>query len=199
MYLRVSEILARLQDFSSIDPAVMDNKQKIGTNVHESILRDSVGDFPFLETERAAAYFGSYMIWKKKNSPVYRLQVPRLYCNGLMITGEIDALIDNGHGDPMLVDWKCSASANEEIWNMQAHFYSYLLEVNGLKISRMTWVNLRERKVKEKGDLGEDILRYAAAAPKIYEFHFNENILSRCIQEAQIAWEEKRNSLEIDF
>lgn len=200
MHIRVSEILGRLQDFSSVDSAVLKNKTDIGKNVHEAIVQDSVGDFPLIDTERGSAFFGSYLIWKKKTNPVYRMQVPRLYCNELMITGEIDALIDNGHGDPILVDWKCSAESNEEIWSMQAHFYWYLLKVNNVSVSNtMRWVNLRERKIKEKGSLGENVLRYAASAPKIHEFNFDENILSRCIQEAQKAWEEKKNSLEIDY
>ncbi len=200
-YLRVSEILARLQNFDAIDPEVLDNKAKIGTNVHNAILQDTAGDFPLLETQRASAYFGSYLMWKKKEKPVFKMQVPRLYCNDLMITGEIDGLIEtNRHQSPVLIDWKCSASANEEIWNMQAHFYWYLLERNGITAScnEMKWINLRHEKKVEMGPLGEKIVRYHPLAPKICNFVFNENTLSQCIQEAHKAWEEKKNSHVLD-
>lgn len=198
-YLRVSEILSRLQDFSTIDPAILDNKKKIGTNVHKAILDDSEGSFPLLESEREAAYFGSYMMWKKKEHPKFKIQVPRLYCHELMITGEIDGLIE-GQNKPILVDWKCSANAHEEIWSMQAHFYWYLLQVNGIEVAdRMLWINLRQRKWRDEDGSGQVVDRYAHLAPKVCEFQFNENVLSRCIEEANKAWEEKKNSLVVDF
>lgn len=199
-YLRVSEILGRLQDFSKIDPEVLAEKCRIGTNVHESILQDSLGDFPLLETERAAAYFGSYAIFKAKEKPTYKMQVPRLYDDELMITGEIDGLVEGSLNVPYIIDWKCSANANEEIWEMQAHFYWYLLKSNNIEIApNMKWVNLRVRKTWEEGKCGEKIARYHAAKPKVHDFMFNENVLSRCIDEANRAWEEKRNSLVLDF
>lgn len=199
-YLRVSEILARLQDFGNIDPEVLENKQKIGTNVHEAILSDSIGDYPLLETERVAAYFGSYERWKNKEKPNYKMQIPRLYCDDLRITGEIDALADFGMKHPTLCDWKCSATPNPEIWNLQAHFYWYLLKQNGIEVSdHMKWVNLRHKKWIEEGSCGELIERYASLPPVVVDFFFNEESLSRCIQEAQKAWEEKKDSLVLDF
>lgn len=202
LYLRVSEILARLQNFKAIDPEVLENKARIGTNVHKAILDHSQGQFPLLESERESAYFGSYLIWEKKEKPNWKVQVPRLYCDDLMITGEIDGLIEtNRHQSPVLIDWKCSATPNKEIWNMQAHFYWYLLDKNGMTPScgEMQWVNLRHRKWEEEGPCGELITRYSALAPLVCKFVFNENVLSQCIQEAYKAWEEKKNSLLEDF
>lgn len=195
LYIRVSEILSRLQNFSVIDPIMLENKAKIGTDVHKAIIEDAVGDFPVLETQRASAYFASYLLWKNKAKPEYCVQVPRLYDNELMITGEIDALVRVPNGRPYIADWKCSANANEEIWNMQAHFYWYLLKQNNIEVSdKMVWVNLRHRKWYE-----DNHERYSPMAPKVYEFHFDENILSRCFDEANKAWEEKKNSIVVDF
>lgn len=195
MYIRVSEILGRLQNFGGIDEAVLNAKAEIGTNVHQAIVDDTIGDFPMLKTDRACAYFGSYEIWKKKEKPKFRMQVPRLYDDELMITGEIDGLIEtNRHNFPVLIDWKCSASANEEIWEMQAHFYWYLLNVNGISVSKdkMIWVNLRHGKKYIDGGLEGKIVKYYPMAPKIVEFSYNESVFSRCVEEALKTWEEKK-------
>ncbi len=201
MYLRVSEILGRLQNFAGIDEEVLKNKQEIGTNVHRAIVDHTIGDFPMLQTERACAYFGSYELWKKKENPKFLMQVPRLYDDEFMITGEIDGLIEmSKHRLPVLIDWKCSASANEDIWEMQAHFYWYLLKQNRIDVSKekMIWVNLRTKKTYVDGGPDGKSVKYSAVAPKIYEFCFNENTLSRCIDEALKAWEEKKSSQMFD-
>jgi PD-(D/E)XK nuclease superfamily protein len=200
-YIRVSEILGRLQDFSGIDEGVLENKAKIGTNVHQAIVEDTIGDFPILKCDRAAAYFGSYEIWKKKENPRFKIQVPRLYDNDLMITGEIDGLIETTRFNlPVLIDWKCSASANEDIWNMQAHFYLYLLKQNNIDVckDKMIWINLRAKKAYVDGGPEGKSIKYYPLAPKIYEFSYNDQVLSRCVDEAIKAWEEKKASLMFD-
>ena len=126
-------------------------------------------------------------MWHKNNKdPI--TQVPRLYCNSIMLTGECDGLI-NGVD---LVDWKCSAMANERIWNMQAHMYYYLLGVNGYTVSeRMKWVNLKHKKTirrDQKSKLGTMI--FYAQEPQVYEFKFDQNVLSECLDEVNKYWEE---------
>ena len=201
MYLRVSEILGRLQTFAHIDENVLKAKTDIGTNVHRAIVEDTIGDFPMLKTERAAAYFGSYEMWKAKEKPVFKMQVPRLYDDELMITGEIDGLIETTrHNLPVLIDWKCSATASEEIWEMQAHFYLYLLQRNNIDVckDKMIWVNLREKKTYIDGGSEGKSVKYSPVAPKIYEFSYNENTMSRCVEEAIKAWEEKKMGIIFD-
>jgi hypothetical protein len=201
MYIRVSEILGRLQNFGGIDEEVLKAKADIGTNVHQAIVDDTVGDFPILKTDRACAYFGSYEMWKNKEKPKFKIQVPRLYDDELMITGEIDGLIEtNRHNLPLLIDWKCSASANEEIWEMQAHFYWYLLKQNGLEVSkeRMLWINLKEKKTYMDGGPQGRTVKYSPMAPKVYEFSYKESVFSRCCQEAIKTWEEKKASQMFD-
>lgn len=203
MYIRVSEILARLQTFPTHDPIALDNRNKkgvIGTNVHNAVLSDAVGDFPLLNTEREAAYFGSYKMWQKKEKPVFKMQVPRLYDDELMITGEIDGLVQGAMAHPYLVDWKCSASPNEQIWEMQLHFYWYLLKQNRIEVApNMKLVNFRHKKWVENDENGDPVARYSAIPPRVYDFSFKENVLSHCIDEAHKAWTEKKDALVLDF
>lgn len=186
-HVRVSEILARLQSYADIDPEILEAKAKIGTNVHQAIVQDCDDEFVVLETDRAQAYFESYKLWKKGRIADIA-QVPRLYCDDLMITGECDGLLNNWK----LIDWKCSASANPKIWNMQAHFYWYLLHQNGYKVSDiMLWINLRHTKnIKKDPKTNLGYCTYHALQPVVHEFKFDEEVLSECIDEANKYWEE---------
>jgi hypothetical protein len=200
-YIRVSEILARLQDFSHVDVDVLTAKQKLGCQVHHAITEDAQGMFPLLETPRAASYFSSYLLWKRDVKPLYKMQETRLYDDELRITGQIDALIGMGNGSCRLVDWKCSANISEEIWMMQAHFYWYLLRQNKIDVStNFEWVNLRSKKVIEGYDEeGAPIITYHPLKPRCLKFDFQQNILSRCLDEAIKAWEEKKTEELVDF
>jgi len=184
--VRVSDILKRFYSYGDVDPEVLAAKAAIGTNVHKAIIQDCDNEFVVLETDRAQAYFESYKRWNGKRPNIR--QVPRLYCHDLKITGECDGLLDGFS----LIDWKCSASANVRIWNMQAHFYWYLLDINGYNAShKMLWVNLRHSKHVRKdpqSNLGRII--YSPLDPVVYEFMFDENVLSQCIDEVNMYWEE---------
>lgn len=195
-YVRVSEILKRFSDYSDVDPVMLDEKAKIGTEVHEAIVRDCAEDFVVLNHKRSEAYFESYKIWKQKQFLVIE-QVPRLYCDKLMITGECDGIL----GDNWLLDWKCSASPNKEVWNMQAHFYWYLLKQNGHKVSdTMYWINLRHDKHTFRDSKTGAIKRveYTPKEPVVYKFKFDEKVLSECLDEAVKYWEEKNAALCVD-
>ena len=197
-YVRVSEILARLQSYADIDPEILEAKAKIGTNVHQAIVQDCAGEFVVLESDRAHAYFESYKMWEKSMKPWNIDQIPRLYCDTLMLTGECDGLMTyvshagNIKSGPQLIDWKCSASPSLKIWNMQAHFYWYLLHENGYRaLDSMFWVNLRHTKHYKKDpetNLGYNT--YHALSPVVHEFKFDEKVLSECIDEVNKYWEE---------
>lgn len=189
-YVRVSEILARFQDYKDIDPVVLEAKAKIGTNVHKAIIQDCADDFVVIETDRAQAYFESYKMWKDKNKESHIKQVDRLFCDDLMLTGECDGLLNSSS----LIDWKCSATANKKIWNMQAHMYWYLLEVNGTTASEnMLWVNLRH----DKHVYGKKV-SYTPKSPICYEFKLDESVLTECLNEVRKYWEEKSSALCVD-
>jgi hypothetical protein len=189
-YVRVSQILARLQSYADVDPIVLEEKAKIGTNVHKAIMQDCANEFVVFESDRARAYFESYIMWRGHQLDIR--QVPRLYCDKLMITGECDGLLNN----MQIIDWKCSASANLKIWNMQAHFYWYLLKENGYDpYDKMLWINLRHtNRSKKDPETREWYRTYHALNPIVHEFTFDENVLSECIDEVNRYWEEYNNT-----
>src|SRR5574338_1223303 len=142
-YVRISDILARLQSFTHIDHDVLAAKAEIGTRVHDAINKDSQDIFndDIEKGSREQAYFSSYLLWKARENPQYLMMETRLFDDNLMITGQMDALIAGKDG-PILIDYKTSAKPNLEIWNMQAHFYWYLMNANNIKIGNtMKWIN----------------------------------------------------------
>jgi PD-(D/E)XK nuclease superfamily protein len=206
-YIRVSEILARLQNFGKMDQAILENKQEIGKRTHKAITMDIHGEECIDHCERSRAYFDSYLDYKEHHlfDTRFMLTEARFYDDELMITGEIDAFA-NSCGQNVIYDWKTSASANKKIWEMQAHFYYYLMQANGIQPDCMIWVNLRHDKTPLLDDDGQPVLdimdcktmTYVAKKPIAYEFKFNKNVMQECIVEAQKCWEEKKANFEID-
>lgn len=178
-YVRVSDIIGHLQDFSKIDPKVLDAKAKLGTNVHAAIGQLVTGEFPYLESEKAVGYLRSYERWHAEHKPQYLRMEQRLYCDNLMITGQMDAIVSVGNDQHMLIDFKCSYKPSPDIWTLQAHFYHYLCKVNSIPTSnKMTWINLQK-------DGGK---------PKILTFEYSDDIMQKCIDMAHKFWEDRANA-----
>ena len=192
-HVRVSEILAQFKDYSVVHPKVLSEKCQIGTEVHTNIHVFKNGGFPVFDTfavrnpvtsdvirweERGEGYYNSYMQFEKAKNPKFEVMEQRYYDDNLMITGQIDALMSTDDL-PVLVDFKCSYNADKEIWGMQAHYYKHLLEHNGIKIADYFYFLKLDKKGKK---------------PQIVEIKYDENVLSRCISEAILFWENKSNA-----
>ena len=130
-YTRVSEILSQWDRFSGIDRDVLENKKRIGTNVHEAIdLYNACLPYSLEEDERG--YFESYIEWRKLTQFEILASETRLYDDRLMITGAFDLLVKFPQEEEGSVcDLKCSYSEDPINWPMQGCFYRYLLTVNG--------------------------------------------------------------------
>lgn len=201
-YTRVSDILGRLRDKSGIDPHVLETKGKIGTEVHEKITLEKQGDIPIFResfddwpefdrygqvtrwSKRGFGYFVSFCEWDKVYRPVYSLMEKRFYDDEFMITGQIDAVVKLKDKDDLyLIDYKCSHSPDLEMWNMQAHFYWYILKQNGVDVAdNFIWIQL-----KKDGKI-----------PSTFSFVFDENVLSRCFEEAEKYFNDMQEAKSLD-
>lgn len=196
-YTRISDILSRLKDRSEINQMVLKDKADIGTEVHSNIHMDWIGvpasfamfavrrpfDGHMIREElRGEGYFNSYLTWKDGRDLPYKIMEERFYDDELMITGQVDALIQTESG-LQLIDFKCSYAPELEIWPMQAHFYYYLLMRNGIDVVP----NFVFMQLKKDG-----------SKPRLFEFQLDKNILSRCIEEAIRYQEEKSFALMLD-
>lgn len=134
-YVRVSEILGQWKRYDGINPVILQNKANLGTAVHESIAAHQ-DDIHLQVPEEAKGYFDSYLLWHDTVKP--KLQsLGRLYCDKLMITGEVDSLVQMPHSEEWaIIDWKTCAQSDETIWKLQGQFYHYLCSSNSIEISK---------------------------------------------------------------
>ena len=196
-HIRVSEILAQFRNLDMIPRDVLNTKGEIGTEVHGNIHAHNLGQFPLYDmyphydrhgviknwSKRGEGYFDSYLMYDRKENPRYANMEKRFYCDDLMLTGQVDAIRYYDDKLPVITDFKCSASVDEEIWSMQAHYYKYLTTQAGIETADyMQWIQL---KVDKNGN---------ACKPNIITFTFDEFMMSRCINEAILIWERKKDA-----
>lgn len=172
-YARVTEVLQPLCDFSHVDPWVLKNKCRIGTNVHKAIEDDFRGDFPILR-EDEAGYYESYERWAAEIKPRVLRSEERYYDSSKMLCGQIDAVLDLGWTDlPVLVDFKTSAQESKKVWPLQAHLYAYLLAQNGLLVGP----SYQFIKLDKLG-----------ALPQVFTYMWNQNTHALCMGLVDKFW-----------
>lgn len=139
-YTRVSSILAQWNHLAHINPKVLENKCRIGTNVHEKISSSIEGIYIELQSDEEG-YFESWEKWEEELQIVFVETEKRFYCDLLKITGCVDAIIHPSSDESTLhiVDYKTSYSVNEKMWALQASFYHYLANKCLGEISTEVW------------------------------------------------------------
>lgn len=176
-YARVTEILSSFVSFSHINLDVLENKCRIGTNVHQAIADDVNESFPCLASDEIG-YFESFLKWKEFFNPFFKLIEQRLYCDKKKITGQIDALVcSEGKKTPLLVDFKTSAQESPITWPMQAHLYYHLLKENNISTeNKFLFIKLDK----------------SGKMPKVFNYSYDPNINAKCMKAIDSYWEMKK-------
>lgn len=171
-YVRVSTVLSHLSDYAGIDPDVLARKSQIGTDVHKSIDAFLVGEVEPCQPE-GQGYFSSFIAWHRAIKPEVRQTETRYFNDAYRLTGCLDALLDIGPDQSVLVDWKTSAQENAAVWPMQAHLYYYLAREAGQFVAdRFLFV-----KLDKYGGL-----------PKVFEYPFSQRILDNALDLVNEYW-----------
>lgn len=132
-YTRISDLLRFYQNFSGIDPKVLNAKGIVGTNVHKAIECFYNNAFCPL-TEKEEKYFESFVKWQEYTNIVPYEKEVRFYCDELKITGQVDMLCEfDSH--LAIYDFKTSAMKNNRIWELQGAFYYLLAKANKINVS----------------------------------------------------------------
>lgn len=175
-YTRVTEVLSIYAGLNFIDPNVLQNACERGTAVHEYCAAVIKGLKPYPIREDGQGFVDSFMSWKE-DKPLF--MVDRFFCDDLMITGECDALYQDGDC-LVLVDFKTSSNQSKT-WKLQGSAYSYLAKKIGLNVARIEFVKLLKTGKKAKVyEYDEDFETYKACL-KAYRYFFKnkneENII----------------------
>ncbi len=175
-YARVTSVLRPFSDYGHIDKAVLANKCRIGTEVHQAIADDIDRAFPLVGPD-TDGYFTSFSKWKHRLNPQFIYSEQRYFCHEKMITGQIDSIIQfPGSDEIVLIDFKTSTQASPVVWPMQAHLYHYLLHSNGIKVSnRFLFL-----KLDKYGNY-----------PVVFQYEFDANTHARCMLAIKEYWKDK--------
>jgi hypothetical protein len=132
-YTRVSAILSQWNHLAGIPKHILDNKCRIGTNVHAQI-GASLQSIYIATEEDEKGYVESWENWYIENPLDVYLLEKRFYDEKLKITGKVD-LISKTKKGLQILDFKTSANPNPQIWSLQGAFYHYLCKTSGLTMT----------------------------------------------------------------
>ena len=170
IYARVSAVTSKKGQFSHIPKHIVDNKCRIGSEVHEAIEADIEDSLPILSQD-CMGYYKSYLAWKEEVQPHFIISEERFFCDKFMLTGKIDVIAKIG-SENIVIDFKTSAKESSS-WVLQGHLYHYLLTEAQYNISqRMMFVKLEKTGKKAS----------------IFEYFYDKNTFNTCVNLIKEFW-----------
>lgn len=145
-WIRVSSILSMIPSkggdgnwsypMQRIDKGVLQKKADLGTSVHKGISTYLNNEF-YVASRKEEGYIDSYFEWERELKFVSKFSEKRLFHEATHITGCVDLIGTIGEAKkPFLVDFKCTTADDPIKWPLQAAFYSFLAEINGIEIEK---------------------------------------------------------------
>lgn len=175
-YLRVTEVLSPFSGLDQIDPIVLENAARRGTNVHLALDAFIEGLPMKIEDPSYGGYLHSALGFLLKKNFVTKPK--RFFDDDLMITGECDAIYKDESG-LVLVDFKTS-SKESKTWMLQGSAYAHLARKAGYDIKRIEFVHL----LKD------------GKPCKIYEYEEDFELYLKCLDVYRYFFEKKGRLLK---
>lgn len=130
----VTQLLKPLYDFSSINPIVLENAAKRGTEVHYAI--EKYIKYGYLSTLEGDAqlYFEQFLLWGKDNNvnrENFACEII-VYCKTYNFTGCIDLIYKDTQDKYHLLDIKTSSVADTKTWSVQLSGYALACKEYGI-------------------------------------------------------------------
>lgn len=139
-YLRVSEVCSLFNNYSHIDPAVLQNAADRGTRVHKTCAGIIKGLGEWGVDDQTENYVKSFKNYWEGLFDDYIAVEDRLYCDKYKLTGQPDLIKQMSVG-LAIVDWKTPIKPSPA-WEYQASGYYYLAKQNGYQIKTVLFVML---------------------------------------------------------
>ena len=137
-YLRVTEVLSPFSGLDQIDPGILENAAKRGTDIHLALDAFIEGLPMKISDPSYQGYLESASNFMKDKK--FIIKPRRFFDDELMITGECDAIYKEEDG-LVLVDFKTS-SKESKTWMLQGSAYAHLARKSGYNIKRIEFVHL---------------------------------------------------------
>lgn len=132
-YDRITEVLSPFSGVEFIPEHILNKASERGTEVHKIVEAHLKGWPVSIMPEEYKGYIDSfYQFWESSNHLFKHSDLvleKRLYCEKLMITGQIDVITTVGERT-YLIDWKTSSNFHKT-WYLQGAAYKHLCTLNG--------------------------------------------------------------------
>jgi len=131
----VTEVTGRYQDFSGINPAVLEHAAARGTLFHSYAAGYLMGKWMPKPPPEIQGFFDSFRRWCDLALDAVLMVEFELICScpGYGYCGHVDAVIVmRGETSATLIDWKTPIAENRKAWTLQvAGGYWHLVEAHG--------------------------------------------------------------------
>lgn len=129
----VTDIIRPLHDFSHINPAVLERKRQLGTDVHFACELDDDRDLDDAATDaEVMGYVDGWRKFKRDTGAVVLMNEKKLFHPSLFFAGTLDRLVTVRAGDLYLIDLKTSV-AMTDAFGVQLCGYELLLQGNAVE------------------------------------------------------------------
>jgi len=172
-YNRVTTILSPFSGLSHVDPDILANACSRGTRVHDACEAIVKGIGLWDIDPEIAGYVKSFEKWWSEGHKVLAVE-KRFYCSELMITGQVDMIIEAEEG-AIILDIKTS-SRPSKTWPLQGSAYAYMAKKSGYDITGIHFLHLSKHGIK----------------PKIYIYDDHFDLFKKCLDVYRYFFEPKR-------
>lgn len=170
-YSRVTEILYPFSGLEKIDPAVVSNAAQRGTRVHHACeaIANGLGDW-FVEDD-IRGYVDSFKQWWHLGHSVIAIE-QRFYCSELMITGQVDFVLQQENG-AVILDLKTPMRPSKT-WPLQGSAYAYMARQSGYNITGIHFLQLNKHGKKPKLHVYDDKMEMFLKCLDVYNHFFRK-------------------------
>lgn len=168
-YFRVTEILAPFSGLDKVPKDILSNAARRGSRVHdvcEGIVK-GLGEWDIDDEIRG--YVDSFKSWWSQSIKVLALE-KRFFCSELMITGQVDMIIESDEG-AIILDLKTSAKPSKT-WPLQGSAYAYMAKKEGYDIKGIHFLHLNKK----------------GLAPNLYVYDNQLEMFKKCLDVFKHFW-----------
>lgn len=168
-FFRVTEVLAPFSGLDKVPKDILSNAARRGSKVHdvcEGIVK-GLGEWDIDDEIRG--YVDSFKSWWSQSIKVLALE-KRFFCSELMITGQVDMIIESDEG-AIILDLKTSAKPSKT-WPLQGSAYAYMAKKEGYDIKGIHFLHLNKK----------------GLAPNLYVYDNQLEMFKKCLDVFKHFW-----------
>ncbi len=168
-YTRVTEVLAPFSGLNTVPKDILANAARRGTKVHDVCEAIVKGLGEWNVDEEIKGYIDSFKHWWNDGIKVLSVE-QRFFCSKLMITGQVDMIIETPEG-AIILDLKTSAKPSKT-WPLQGSAYAYMAREAGYDIKGIHFLHLNKHGEKPNLYVYDDEFAMFQKCLDIYKHFF---------------------------